>query len=182
MKTAILIILTIIIIISILILIYITLYNKILFLKTKISEANEVITNELNIRYEIILSLKKVIEKNTKMDISIFQELENQKKATTSSYEFDDKINKSILTINLIKEDYPKLNEKKDFKEALRKIDESNNKIEAAKSFYNKNNSTLTKLSKKFPSNIITKINKIKISPNYSAKEVFNEEDDLIKI
>ena len=81
----------------------------------------------------------------------------------------------AIDTIYVIKNDYPKINEKKEFKEIIKKLTESDTKINAAKSFYNKNNTILIDYLKRFPSNIIGKINKISIRPSYEAKDIFNE-------
>lgn len=182
MHTIIIILLTIIIIASILTIIYITLYNKIQFSKIRVDEAEKVIIEELQKRYEILFKSKKIIEKNTKMDLTIFSDLEKLKNSNVSSFDFEKKITESIATIYLIKNDYPKLEEKKEFKEILRSLNESDTKIIAAKSFYNKNNSELNTLLKIFPSNIIGLIHGIKPQPYYDGKEIFNEIDDGIKI
>lgn len=182
MQTIIVILLTLIILISILATIYVSLYNKIQFSKIRIEEAEKIIIEELQNRYNLINSIKKTIEKNTKMDLGMFNELEKIMKSNVSSYDLDKKITSTLVTIEVIKNDYPKIVDKKEFKEFLRKIDESNTKIDAAKSFYNKHNSRLVALIKKFPSNIIATIHGIEIQPFYEAKEIFNEIDDGIKI
>ncbi len=182
MQTIIIVLLTIIIVLSILATIYISLYNKLQFSKIRIEEAQKIIVDELQNRYNLIQSSKKTIEKNTKMDLSMFDELEKFKNSNTSSYDFDKKITSVLVTIEIIKNDYPKIDEKKEFKEILRKIDESNTKIDAAKSFYNKHNSRLVSLIKAFPSNVVASIHGIEIQPFYEAKEIFNEIDDGIKI
>lgn len=182
MNSIIIILLTIIIIASIFIMLYITLYNKLQFSKIRIDEAEKVILEELQNRYELIENCKKTIEKNTKMDLTIFSDLEKIKKSNISSYDYEKKITEAVATIYLIKNDYPKIEEKKEFKEILRKLNESDTKLDAAKSFYNKNNSKLISLIKAFPSNIIALIHGIKVQPFYDAKEIFNEIDDGIKI
>lgn len=182
MKTIVIILLTIIIILAIASAIYIILYNKLQFAKIRIEEAEKVILEELQNRFDLIMKIKPTIEKNTKMDLNLFSELEKSKKSNISSYDFDKKITKSITTIYTILNDYPKLDEKKEFMEAIRKLEESDTKINAAKDFYNKNNSILIVLIKKFPSNIVALIHKINIQPYYEAQEIFNEIDDGIKI
>lgn len=182
MNTIIIVLLTIIIIASLIAMLYIILYNKLQFSKIRIEEAEKVILDELNTRYDLIDKCKKIIEKNTKMDLTIFSELEKTKKINISSYDLEKRITEAIATIYLVKNDYPKLEEKKNFKEIVRKLNESDTKLDAAKSFYNKNNSKLIALIKAFPSNIIALIHGIKIQPYYDAKEIFNEIDDGIKI
>ncbi len=182
MQTIIIVLLTIIIIVTVLATIYISLYNKIQFSKIRIDEAEKIIIEELHNCYNLIQSCKKTIEKNTKMDISMFTELERFKKGKGLSYDFDKKITATLATIEVIRNDYPKIEEKKDFKETMRKIDESQTKIDAAKSFYNKYNSRLVTMIKSFPCNIIASIHGIYAQPFYEAKEIFNEKDDGIKI
>ena len=128
------------------------------------------------------MKVKPTIEKNTKMDLNLFSDLEKSKRSNVTSYDFDKKITESVVTIYTILNDYPKLDEKKEFMEIIRKLEESDTKINAAKDFYNKNNSVLILMIRKFPSNIVTLIHKINIQPYYEAKEIFNEVDDGIKI
>ena len=182
MHLAIIVVLTIILVAAIITMIYITLYNKIQFSKTRIDQAQKMIVEELNNRYDLIMKCNQEIEKNTKKELTLFSELEQLKEKNISSYELEKKIRNSINTIYLIKKDYPKIEEKKSFKEIIRKLNESDTKIEAAKSFYNKNNISLNTSLKKFPSNIIGKIAKIDILPNYEGKEMFNELEEETKI
>lgn len=182
MLTIIIILLTIIILIAIIAMIYIVLYNKIQFSKIRIEQAEKVILDELKNRYNLILKCKSAIEKNTKMDLTLFSDLEKTMETNINSYDLERKINQSVSTIYLIKNDYPKIEEKKNFREVIRKLNESDNKINAAKSFYNKNNKELIALIRTFPSNIIALIHKIRIQPFYESVEIFNEKDDGIKI
>ena len=182
MKTIVIVLLTIIILLAITSAIYIILYNRLQFAKIRIDEAEKVILEELQNRFDLIMKAKPTIEKNTKMDLNLFSELEKSKKSNVSSYDFDKRITESVNTIYTILNDYPKLDEKKEFMEIIRKLEESDTKINAAKDFYNKNNSILILLIRKFPSNIVALIHKISIQPYYEAKEIFNEVDDGIKI
>ena len=182
MQTVIIILLTIIILISIIAMLYIILYNKIQFSKIRIEQAESVIVDELQNRYDLIIKCKNSIEKNTKMDLTLFSDLEKVKQTNINSFDLERKINQAVNTIYLIKNDYPKIEEKKDFREVIRKLNESDTKINAAKSYYNKNNKELITLIKSFPSNIISLIHGIKIQPFYDAIEIFNETDDGIKI
>ena len=116
------------------------------------------------------------------MDLTLFSDLEKVKETNISSYDLERKINQAISTIYLIKNDYPKIEEKKDFREVIRKLNESDNKINAAKSFYNKNNKELITLIRSFPSNIISLIHKVSVQPFYESIEIFNEKDDGIQI
>lgn len=182
MEIIIIIILTIVILASIISTLYITLYNKLQYSKIRIDEAEKVIAQELKTRYNLIKSSKKYVEKNTKMDLDMYSKLDKIKKSNISSYDFEKKLTETIATIYVINNDYPKLAEKKEFKDIIRKLEESDTRLNAAKSFYNKNNSELINLIKKFPTNLIAIIHRIRIQQYYEAIEVFNENDDGIKI
>lgn len=182
MEMILIILLTIIIIATLLAMSYFILYNKIQFSKIRIEQAETVILEELKNRYDLIIKCKKAVEKNTKMDLTLFSDLEKTKQANITSYDLERKINEAVNTIYLIKNDYPKIEEKKDFREVIRKLNESDTKINAAKSFYNKHNKELISLIRSFPSNIIALIHGIKVQPFYDAIEIFNESDDGIKI
>lgn len=182
MNPIIIILLTIVIIATIFTVLYISLYNKITYSKIRIDEAERVIVEELTHRYELIMKTKPLVQKNTKMDLTIYNDLEQLKGNNVTSYELEKRITEAIDTIYLITNDHPKLEEKRDFKELIRKLEESDTKIIAAKSFYNKNNQILNGMIKKIPANIISKIHKINIKPYYEGKEIFNELDDGIKI
>lgn len=182
MDIIIIVILTIIIIASLLAMLYITLYNKLQYSTRRIEEAEKVIATELKTRYTLIKSSKKHVEKNTKMDLDMYSKLDKIKKSNISSYDFEKKLTETITTIYIINNDYPKLAEKKEFKDIIRKLEESDTRLNAAKSFYNKHNEILINQIKKFPSNIVAMINGIKIQQYYEAVEVFNENDDGIKI
>lgn len=182
MNPIIIILLTIVIIATIFTVLYISLYNKITYSKIRIDEAERVIVEELTHRYELIMKTKPLVQKNTKMDLTIYNDLEQLKGNNVTSYELEKRITEAIDTIYLITNDHPKLEEKRDFKELIRKLEKSDTKIIAAKSFYNKNNQKLNEMIKKIPANIISKIHKINIKPYYEGKEIFNELDDGIKI
>ena len=173
---------TILILTTIIVTLYIRKNNKLKFYKRRTEAAEKVIEEELDIRYELITSSKEVVKKNTKMELNFYEDLEKTKSANINTVEFEKQLTTALATLHLISNDYPKLNDKKDFKEIMRKLDESDTKLDAAKSFYNSNNNKLNTLLKQFPTNIIGKFNKYKISPNYEAKEIFNAIEEDIRL
>ena len=171
------IILTIIIILSLLTLLFITLYTKILVSKTRVDKAEKEIENELNKRFKLIKEMEPIIEKSTKKDIKDFKELKDLKKTNVSTFDLDNKIESTFQTLNMIRNDYTKLDKKKDFKELVTKYEESNTYINAAKSYFNSYNKELLTYSKKFPTNIMCLFMKISKKPYYEGKDVFSDID-----
>ncbi len=171
---------TIALLIVIIVCVYIYNLTKLKTYKSRIDGSSKVIIDELEERFQLILKTKPMVNKITKKEIDFYNELEKIKKSSISSYELDTKINSAIDTIKVINNDYKKLSEKKEFKEILRKFDESDTKITAAKSFYNKNNNLLINYTKKIVPKLIAKVNKIKIQPLYETVELFDEDMKVI--
>ena len=171
------IILTLLIIITILASIIYRLNNLLDFYKLRIDKAEEQIEEELDNRYNIVKEIQKTIEKSTKMELKIYKDLDELKdKKTISTIEYDNLLNELVDMIYLIENDYPKISKKKDFKETIVKLNESNSIISAAKAFYNENNQDMNELLKKFPTNILGKFKRIKIKPNYEMEDYMEDE------
>ena len=172
------IILTLLIIITILASIIYRLNNLLDFYKLRIDKAEEQIEEELDNRYSIVKEIQKTIEKSTKMELKIYKDLDELKdKKTISTIEYDNLLNELVDMIYLIENDYPKISKKKDFKETIVKLNESNSIISAAKAFYNENNQDMNELLKKFPTNILGKFKRIKIKPNYEVEDYMEDEN-----
>jgi len=183
MNIFIIVILVLIILISLFVMLFIQQKSKLEYYKIRVDKAEKEIETELDHRYDVIKKAQKAIEKNTKMDLKHFKEIDEYKEKTNiSPIDYEKMLSETINTIYLIKDDYPKIAKRKDFKECIRELEESDTKIIAAKSFYNENNKKLIELIKKFPSNIFALMFKIKIQPYYDVRRVFNEKDDGISI
>lgn len=176
MNATLIIIVTIAVIIVVISCIYIYNLSRLKFYKSRVDSSIIVINEELENRYKLIQDSKTSVEKSTKKDLDFYKELETIKNTNITSYELDRKITEAINTLYLIKNDFPKLADKKDFKELVRKLNESDTKITAAKSYYNKNNDFLVGLLKKFIPGFVGKVNKIKILPFYDTVELFEED------
>jgi hypothetical protein len=151
--------------------------DKLSFYKLRIDKAEQQIETELDHRYEIVKEIQKTIEKSTKKELKIYKDLDELKnKKTISTIEYDKLLNELIEMIYLIETDYPKISKKKDFKETIVKLNESNTIIQADKTFYNDNNKEIVNLLKKFPTSIIGKLRNIKINPYYEIREINEDE------
>ena len=156
-------ILTLIIILTIIASIIYNLNDKLNYYKIRVDKVEKQIESELDNRYNIVKDIQKTIEKYKDLD-----ELKNKK--TISTIEYDKMLNELIEMIYLIETDYPKISKKKEFKETIVKLNDSNTIIKAAKTFYNSNNKELIVLLKKFPTNMLGKLKKIYIQPNYDIE------------
>ena len=135
---------------------------------------------------KIILTIIIVISLLALLFISLYTKiLVSKTRVLKAEKEIEDELNKrynakietTIQTIEIIRNDYPKLDKKKDFKELVTKLEESTTYINAAKSYFNSYNKNLLTYSRKFPTNIMCLIMKIKKKPYYEGKDVFSDID-----
>ena len=176
MKLILIIILLLIIIVGFIVINYIFNYNKIQSLHIKINESESIIDNELRNKYDLIMQTNKTITKLLKKEVSYFKELEDLKNENISNFEIDRKIVEGENLINQVKKDFRSLEDNKEYNKILVALKESDEILEASKSFYNKYTTEINMLIKKFPTNIISKIHKIKLRNYFDGKNMFDEE------
>ena len=140
---------------------YKLIYNRLQTLNIKLSKAEEIISEHLQKRYDYIVRTSHLVKKNLDLDIELFKEIENLKVKKVSNIEFDTKIKEGYETILKLQEDYLELNENRGFKDIINDFNESNETIEATKSYFDKYAKTLNETLSKFPNNIIGKIHGI---------------------
>jgi len=171
---------TIALLIVIIVCVYCYNLSKLKTYKSRLDGSIKVINEELENRFKLVLDTKTMVNKVTKKEMDFYNHLEDIKSTNIQAYELDVEINKAIETLRVIDTDYKKLSEKKDFKDVLRKFEESDTKITAAKSFFNKNNECLMNYTKKIVPKLIAKVNKIKIQPLFETVELFSEDMKVI--
>lgn len=176
MKLILLIVFTSIIIIGFLIIKYIFNYNKIQTLNIKLNESESIIDTELRNKYDLIIKSSNIINKLLKKEVTYFKELENLKNKNISNFELDRKITEGENLIFKVKNDYKSLNDNKEYLEIINSLKDSDEVLEAAKSFYNKYTTEINLIIKTFPTNIIAKIHKIKARNYFDGKNMFDEE------
>ncbi|MBQ3021496.1 MAG: LemA family protein [Bacilli bacterium] len=176
MKLIMIIILIIIIILGTIIVEYILNYNKLQSLNIKINESESIIDNELRNKYDLIIRSSNIINKLLKKEISYFKELEELKTKKISNFEMDRKITEGENLIEKVKNDYNSLNDNEEYLDITNSLKDSDEVLEAAKSFYNKYTTEINLIIKKFPTNLIAKIHKIKLRNYFDGKNMFDDE------
>jgi len=176
MHTIVYIFLTFVIVFGLLGIIYINCYNIMHNHIIRLNEAESMIDESLRVRYDLINSITKILKKETKLELKEFKELNDLKKDEVSSFDFDRATTKCIDLVYQIKKDYPNLDEVEEFRNVFQKIKFSEEKIEAAKIFYNAYTTKLNKLISKFPSNIIARIHRLNKRYYFDGK---NMDDDI---
>lgn len=173
------ILLILVIILGILGIIYIVNYNKMQYLKTKIEQSEGLIDETLRERYDLLVRANDIIKNTLNDDKDYLKEYINLKNKNITNFEMDRLLRKAFIVLNKYKDDYKELQNNKELKDICIIIKESNEKLTATTSYFNKNTNLLNGYIRKFPSNIIAKINKFTIKPFFDGKnmndEVYND-------
>lgn len=160
---------------------YIINFNNLQECKTKIDESESIIDECLRKKYDIISRIKELILNNIDTKVS-FKELDNIKQEDISNFDFDRKLNDICQLLNKIQDDYPNLVEIKEYRTLNNDIKRVNEKIAAAKSYYNKYTSISNDLTRKFPSNIIAKLHGIKVRNFFDNKDMNDDNINDFKL
>lgn len=155
---------------------YIGAFNKLNDLKTKIMEAESIIDENLRIKYDTLIRVSNQLKKSMKSDKNYFKEYEKLKDRNISNFDMDRKLNEGFTLILKMQGDLDLENDEELNKELenIRRLDE---KLTAAKNYYNKNTSLENAIVRKFPTNIIAKIHHFKIKLFFDGKDM---EDEII--
>ena len=167
----------IIIIIGAIGILYVYQYNQLQHSKTKIDHAECLIDEALREKYDLLLKADKVIQSELNVDKTFFKGLDKVKNENISNFDLDRKLTEFIRILDQIKLDYPDLTNNKGFKEIKNKNKKNDEKLQAAKSYYNKYTSELNDLIRKFPSNVVARMHGIEIKSFFDGK---NMEDEII--
>ncbi len=176
MNIIMIIILIAIILIGILIISYIYNFNNLQEKNIKINESESIIDNELRNKYDLVMKSSTTINKLLKKEVTYFKDLEKLKKDNISNFDLDRKITEGENLIEQVKNDYKSLNDNEEYISIINDLKDSDEILEAAKSFYNKYTTEINLLIKKFPTNIIAKFHKIKLRNYFDGKNMFDDE------
>lgn len=156
---------------------YIIYYNALQDCKVKIDESESMIDEALRSKYDILLKLESLIKTNIKETKINFKDLNDLKKESISNFQLERKLVDTVLLINKIQDDFTELEEIKDYRELLNDIRVMDERINAAKKYYNKYTSKSNELVRKFPSNLIAKFHNITVRNFFDNKDM---NDDII--
>lgn len=175
-------ILILLIIICLLVITYIYYYNSLQDYKTKIDEAESMIDEALRSKYDLLLKLENLVKANvtdTKINFKNLNELKNE---SISNFQLERKLIDTHLLITKIQDDFPALEEIKEYRDYTNDIRVMDERINAAKKFYNKYTSKSNELVRKFPSNIIAKFHHISIRNFFDNKDMNDDDIEDFKL
>lgn len=156
---------------------YVYQYNKLQHSKTKIEHAECLIDEALRNTYDILVKADKIVQTEVGGEKTFFKGLDKVKDEDISNFDLDRKLTEYLTLLEQIKIDNPELATSKSFKEILNDNKKCSEKLQAAKSYYNKYTSELNDLIRTFPSNLVARLHNINIQPFFDGK---NMEDEIV--
>lgn len=160
---------------------YVTIFNKLNDIKTKIEEAESIIDDNLRIKYDSLIRISNMLKKNMKKDKNYFKEYEKLNEGNITNFDMDRKLSEGFTLILKMREDLG-LIEDEDINELIENIKRLDEKLTAAKNYYNKNTSLCNAYVRRFPTNIIAHIHKFKVKLFFDGKDMEDEIIDDFKI
>jgi len=168
----------ILIIIAIIAIIYINYYNQIQYKITKIEKAEFSIDEILRERYSLVIRANDVIQKKLKEKKNYLKEYTNLKTDTLSTFDVDQKLKDAFSIILHLTNDNKVLNKDDSMQEIIIELKITEERLSAAKAYYNRNTEEYNEVIRKVPSNIISNIHNFKVKAFFDRKDM-QDEDEL---
>ena len=136
-------------------------YNGLVKLVTRTKEAWADIEVQLKRRYDLIPNLVNTVKGYATHETSAFENVTKARAAAMGASSLADKgqaenmLSGALKSLFAVSEAYPDLKANQNFLELQRELSDTENKIQAARRFYNTNARDLTIAVDSFPSNII---------------------------
>lgn len=139
----------------------IVLFNGLVRLRNRVSEAWSDIDVQLKRRYDLIPNLVNTVKGYAAHETSVFERVTQARASAMHAGTAADKaqaenmLSATLKSLFAVTEAYPDLKANQNFLELQRELSDTENKIQAARRFYNGNVLRLNNKTDMFPSNII---------------------------
>ncbi len=164
-------------IIVLLLIIIASVFNRLVSLKNRTDEAWSDIDVQLKRRHDLIPNLVEMVKGYAKHEKEVFEKVTEARTAAISSKGLAEKtkaenqITSALKSVFAVAENYPDLKANENFLELQREVTDTEDKIQAARRFYNGNVRDLNIAIESFPSNIVAGLF------HYQKKDQFELDD-----
>jgi len=151
----------VLIIVGLLVVYIIIIFNGLVQLKNRVSEAWSDIDVQLKRRYDLIPNLINTVKGYAAHETGVFEKVTAARSAAMQAgtpagkAEAENMLSGALKSLFAVSEAYPDLKANQNFLELQRELSDTENKIQAARRFYNGNVLELNNKIDMFPSNII---------------------------
>lgn len=152
-------------------------FNRLVSLKNRSEEAWSDIDVQLKRRHDLIPNLVEIVKGYAKHEKDVFEDVTKARAEAISSKSMADKakaenqITETLKSLFAVAENYPNLKANENFIELQREVTDTEDKVQAARRFYNANVRDLNIAIESFPSNVIANMF------HYHKKELFELSD-----
>jgi LemA protein len=170
----------VLVIIGFIILWFIWTYNSFIRLINRVKEAWSDIEVQLKRRYDLIPNLVEVVKGYAKHETEAFEKVTNARTTALSAQSVKEKeaadnvVTSALKSIFAIAEAYPQLRAVESFVNLQNELADTENKIQAARRFYNSNVMVLNTRIESFPYNLVAKLF------NFQPREFFELEESEV--
>src|SRR4030066_1383168 len=140
---------------------FIAIFNKLVGLKNRSDEAWSDIDVQLKRRYDLIPNLVETVKGYAKHERELFEKVTQARSSAIKASgvkeqeKAENMLTDALKSVFAVAENYPDLKASENFKELQGELTDTENKIEAARRFYNANVRDLNIKRESFPSNIV---------------------------
>ncbi|KKQ89998.1 MAG: LemA-like protein [Berkelbacteria bacterium GW2011_GWA2_38_9] len=180
--------LIVIIVLVILIVIYIVgIFNSLITLKNRSDEAWSDIDVQLKRRYSLIPNLVETVKGYAKHETKVFTDVTEARASAISAkgikgqQEAENMLTGALKSVFAVAESYPELEASENFGKLQDELSDTENKIEAARRFYNANVRDLNIKIEMFPSSIVANMFKIIKKELFELENVTERETPKVK-
>lgn len=149
------------IVVAVLVVLVIFMYNKFVTLRTRVAEASSDIEVQFKRRFDLIPNLIDTVKGYANFEQSTLQKVTEARTQAMGAHGLkeeagaQDTLSGTLKTLFAVSENYPDLKANQNFLELQRELADTENKIQAARRFYNTNVRDFTVATQQFPSNVI---------------------------
>jgi len=163
-------------VVGFIVLFFIFVYNSLITLKTRSEEAWSDIDVQLKRRYDLIPNLVNTVKGYARHERKLFEKVTEARTAAMGAKglkeqgEAEKTLAASLKSVFAVAEGYPELKASQNYLELQEELEDTENKIEAARRFYNANVRDFNIKIKSFPPSVVANLFK------FEAKELFGVE------
>ncbi len=167
----------ILIIVAVLVLWFVVTYNGFVTIKNRVAEAWADIEVQLKRRYDLIPNLVNTVKGYATHESATFEKVTAARTAAMGATtplahaEAENMLTGALKSLFAVSEAYPDLKANTNFLELQRELSDTENKIQAARRFYNGNVRDFNTKLEVFPSNIIAKMFSFKKSDFFDIED-----------
>ncbi|MBI2451013.1 MAG: LemA family protein [Parcubacteria group bacterium] len=162
-------------------------FNRLVTLKNRVKEAWADIDVQLKRRYDLIPNLVETVKGYASHEKELFENVAKMRsrlmeaKGVKEKGEADMALGGALKTLFAVAEDYPELKASQNFAQLQNDLTDTEDKIQAARRFYNGNIRDFNILIESFPSNIIAGIFNFKMAEFFELEEEAAKEPVKVK-